>query len=106
VLAVTATIIQERFQLVAGWFAIAAYIVVLFTAIVFSFRPAWGRRVFWLGAGILLGAHALTGLLMALLFPTWLEALGSFLTVIVLADLLLTASALWRITVTPGRKSH
>jgi hypothetical protein len=99
-------IIQEHFQLVAGWFAVAAYIMLLFATIVFSFRPAWGRRIFWLGVGILLGLHALAGLLLVLLFPMWLHTLGSFLTVIVVSDLLLTMSVLWRVTVAQGRKSR
>src|ERR1035437_3001215 len=99
-------IIQEHFQLVAGWFAVAAYIMLLFATIVFSFRPAWGRRIFWLGVGILLGLHALAGLLLVLLFPMWLHTLGSFLTVIVVSDLLLTMSVLWRVTVAQRRKSR
>jgi hypothetical protein len=103
---VAAIIIQEHFQLVAGWFAVTAYIILLFATIVFSFRPAWGRRVFWLSVGVLLGFHALAGLLLVLLFPLQLHSLGSFLTVIVISDLLLTMSVLWRVTVAQGRKSR
>jgi hypothetical protein len=102
---VTAIIIQEHFQLAPGWFAVAAYIILLFATIVFSFRPAWGRRVFWLSVGILLGLHVLTGLLLVVLFPMWLHTLGSFLTVIVVSDLLLTMSVLWRVIVAHGKKS-
>lgn len=102
---VTAIIIQERFQLVAGWFAVATYVILLFVTIVFSFRPAWGRRVFWLSVGILLALHVLMGLLLALLFPMWLHTLDSFLTVIVVSDSLLTMSVLWRVTVAHGKKS-
>ncbi len=102
---VTAIIIQEHFQLVAGWLAVAAYIILLFATTVFAFRPAWGRRVFWLGVGILLGLHALMGLLLIILFPTWLNPMRSFLTVIVISDLLLTMSVLWRITVAHGKNS-
>jgi hypothetical protein len=78
---------------------LAAYIVLLFAVIVFSFRSAWGRRIFWKSVGILLGLHALIGSLLVLLFPRWLDTLGSFLTVIVVSDLLLTMSVLWRVTV-------
>jgi len=102
---VTAIIIQEHFQLVAGWFAITTYIILLLATIVFSFRPAWGKRIFWLGVGILAGLHALTGLLLVLLFPMWLDTLRPFLTVIVVSDLLLTMSVLWRVTAAQGRKS-
>jgi len=102
---VTAIIIREHFQIGAGSFAVAAYIILLFATVIFSFRPAWGRRGFWLGVGILLGLHVLTGLLLVLLFPMWLHTLGSFLTVIVVADLLLTMSVLWRVTVAHGKKS-
>jgi hypothetical protein len=61
---VTAIIIQEHFQLAMGWFTVAAYIVLLFATITFSFRPAWGTKVFWLGVGILFGLHALAGLVL------------------------------------------
>lgn len=100
---VTAIIIQEHFQLAVGWFTVAAYIVLLFATIAFSFRPAWGRKVFWLGVGILFGLHALAGLVLVLLVPMWLPILRSFLTVIVVADLLLTMSILWRLTVAHGK---
>ena len=100
---VTAIITQEHFQPVADWFTVGAYIVLLFATIVFSFRPAWGRRVFWLSVGILLGVHALAGLVLVLLVPMWLPILRSFLTVIVVADLLLTMSILWRVTVAHGK---
>jgi len=96
---VTAIIIQEHFQLVAGWFTVAAYIILLFATIVFSFRTAWASRVFWLSVAILFGLHALAGFVLVLLVPMWLPILSSFLTVIVVADLLLTASILWRVTV-------
>jgi hypothetical protein len=103
--AVAATIIQLYFQLAVGWFAVAAYIILLFATIIFSCRPAWGRKAFCLGVGILFGLHVLVGLLLVLLFPMWLHTLGSFLTVIVVADLLLTMSILWRVTVAHGSKS-
>jgi hypothetical protein len=102
---VTAIIIQEHFQPVAGWFAVAGYIILLFATIVFSFRPAWGRKVFWLGVGVLLGLHAVAGLLLVLLFPMWLHTLGSFLTVVVVSDLVLTMSVLWRVIVAHGKTS-
>jgi hypothetical protein len=101
----TAIIIREHFQLEAGGFVVATYIVLLFATIVFAFRPAWGRRVFWLGVGILLGLHALAGLALVLLVPSSLHILRSFLTVIVVVDLLLTMSVLWRITVAHGKTS-
>ena len=101
---VTAIIIQEHFQLVAGWFTVAAYIILLFATIVFSFRTAWGSRVFWLSVAILFGLHALAGFVLVLLVPMWLPILRSFLTVIVVADLLLTASILWRVTVAHRKK--
>jgi hypothetical protein len=94
---------QEYFQLVAGWFTVAAYIILQFATIVFSFRPAWGRRVFWMSVGILLGLHALAGFVLVLLVPMWLPILRSFLTVIVVADSLLTMSILWRVTVAGGK---
>jgi hypothetical protein len=71
-----AIVIQEHFRLVAGWFGVAAYILLLFATIIFSFRPAWGRRGFWLSVVILSGLHTLMGLLLVLLFPTWLPALA------------------------------
>jgi hypothetical protein len=46
--------------------------------------------VFWYGACILLGLHALAGSVLLVFFPTLLHKLGSFLTVIVVSDLLLT----------------
>lgn len=98
-LAVAAIIIEEHFQLRGGWLAVVVYIVSLFAVVVLSFRPAWGRRLFWVTLGILLGLHALAGLLLVLLLPRWLDALGSFLTVILLSDLLLTMTVLWRVTV-------
>jgi hypothetical protein len=101
---VTAIFIQEHFQLVGGWFAVAAYIILLFATIVFSFRSAWGRRVSLLRVGMLLGLHVLTGLLLVVLFPMWLHTLGSFLTVFIVSDLLLTMSVLWRVTVAHGKK--
>ena len=101
---VTAIIIQEHFHLVAGWFTVAAYITLLFATIVFSFRPAWGRRAFWLSVGVLLGLHGAAGLVLIFLVPTWLPMLRSFLTVIVVADLLLTMSILWRVTVAHEKK--
>ena len=102
---VAAIIVQEHFQLVAGWFAVTTYVTLLFATIVFCFRPAWGRRVFWLCVGILLGFHILLCLLLALLFPMWLHTLYSFLTVIVVSDLLLTMSVLWRVTIAHRNKS-
>ena len=100
---ITAIIIQGHFQIVAGWFAVAAYIILLFATVVVSFRPAWGRRVFWLSVGILLGLHAFAGLVLVLLVPMWLPILRSFLTLIVVADLLLTMSILWRVTTAHGK---
>ncbi len=97
-LVAAAIIIRERFQLRAGWFVFVMYIVVFFLVVVVSFRPAWGRSAFWLTAGILLVLHALAGLLLVLLFPAWLDILGSFLTVIVVSDLLLTLLVLWPVT--------
>jgi len=98
-LAVAATAIQEHFRVQAGWFSLIEYIILLFAVIVFSFRPAWGRRVFWSCVGILLALHVLAGLLLVALFPRWLDTLSSFLTLVVVSDLLLTASVLWRVTV-------
>lgn len=105
-LAVAAGIIQGHLQIRAGWSVVTAYIALLFAVIVFSFRPAWGRRMFWFTVGILFGLHALVGLLVVLLFPGWLHTLGSFLTVIVVSDLLLTMAVLWRVTVAKKHKSH
>ena len=105
-LAVTVAIVQERFQFHAGWFVVTAYISLLFAVIVFSFRTAWGRRVFWSTLGILFGLHALVGLLLVLLWPGWLPTLGSFLTVIVISDLLLTMAIVWRVTVAKKQKSR
>jgi hypothetical protein len=102
---VIAIVIQEHFQLTAGWYVIAAYILLLFATIIFSFRPAWGKRVFWLSVGLLLVLHAVVGSLLAFLVPNWLHFLGSFLTAVVVADLLLTMTVLWRLTVRHGRKS-
>jgi hypothetical protein len=101
----TAFSIQEHFQPAAGWFGVAEYIVLLFATAIFSLRPAWGRRTFWLSVGILFGLHAVAGLLLVLLFPTWLPPLHSFLTVIVVSDGLLTMSVLWRVTVAHDKKS-
>ena len=103
--AVAGAAVEEHFQPVVGWLAVAEYILLQFGAIVFSLRPAWGRRAFWLAASILLGLHFLAGLLLVFLFPTWLSILRSFLTVIFVSDGLLTMSILWRITVAHGRKS-
>lgn len=100
---VTAIIIQEHFQLAVGRFTVAAYIVLLFATIAFSFRPAWRRKTFWLGVSVLFGLHALAGLVLVLLVPMWLPILRSFLAVIVVADLLLTMSILWRLTVAHGK---
>src|ERR1035437_10999430 len=75
-LLIAVIIIQEHFQLVAGWFAVAAYIMLLFATIVFSFRPAWGRRIFWLGVGILLGLHALAGFVVVFFVPMWMHILA------------------------------
>src|SRR5579884_658792 len=98
-LAVTAAVIQEHLQIQAGWFEVTAYIALLFAVIVFSFRSAWGRRMFWSTVGILFGLHALVGMLLVLWLPGWLHTLGSFLTVIVVSDLSLTMAVLWRVTV-------
>ena len=99
---VAAVVVQEHFQLAIGWFAVAAYIILLFVTIVLAFRPAWGKTAFWQGTCALFGLHVLAGLVM-LLFPTWLQSLHSFLTVVVVADLLLTMSVLWRFTVAHSR---
>ena len=66
---VAAILIQEHFHLVAGWFTVVKYIVLLFAATVFSLRPAWGRGVFWLTVGFLLGFHTLAGCLLLILVP-------------------------------------
>jgi len=100
-----AIVIQEHFRLVAGWFAVAAYMVLMFATIIFSFRPAWGRRRFWFSVGILIGLHTLMGLLLVFLFPTCLLALAAFLSLIVISDLLLTMSVVWRVTTGHGQKS-
>ena len=104
-LAIAASIIQHS-QFRTDWFALSAYIVLLFAVIVFSFRPAWGRRAFWLTAAVLFGLHAVAGSLLFVLFPRWLETLGSLLTLIVVFDLLVTMSILWRVTTAKGQKSH
>jgi hypothetical protein len=105
-LALTVAIVQEHFQFRAGWFVVAAYISLLFAVIVFSFRSAWGRKIFWTTLGILFGLHALVGLLLVLLWPGWLTTLGSFLTVIVVSDLLLTMAIVWRVTAAKKQKSR
>ncbi|HEV2114121.1 MAG TPA: hypothetical protein VGR50_08210 [Terriglobales bacterium] len=97
-LTVAAGFIEEHFEVRAGWFAVTEYIAMLFGAIVLSFRPAWGRRKFWSTLGVLFGLHALVGLLLLLVVPGWLHALGSFLTVIFVSDSLLTMAILWRVT--------
>ena len=104
-LGIAASVIQEHFRLIGGWFAIAAYIVLLFATIIFSLRPEWGRRRFWLSVGILIGLHTLMGLLLILLFPTWLPTLRKFLSLIVVFDLLLSMSAVWRFTIAQKQKS-
>jgi hypothetical protein len=105
-LALAAGITRPYFKARADWFALAAYIGLLFAAIVCSFRPAWGRRVFWISVGILLGLHILAGLVLVLLFPRWLDAIGSFLTVVVVSDSLLTMSILWRMSAAKRQRSH
>jgi hypothetical protein len=95
---IIAFLVQKHFQLTNRWFAVTAYLILLFGTVVSAFRPAWGKRAFWLGAGVLFALHLLAGLGLVL-FPVWLEALHSFLTLVVVADLLLTMSILWRFTV-------
>jgi len=105
-LAMVAGTLQYHFQVRAGWLPFALYLGLLFTVIVCSFRPAWGRRAFWISVAILFGLHSLGGLLLRLLFPKWLDALGPFLTLIVVADLLLTMSVIWRVSVGKWQRSY
>ena len=102
-LGTAAAIVQLKVRFVAGWFSVCQYIALLFATIILSFRPAWGRRIFWWGLGILLGLHTLAGLLLVFSFSAWLHVLGSFRSVIFLADLLMTMAVLWRITIAHGR---
>ena len=103
-LVVTAIVAEEHFHLRPDWFAVVGYIVLLFAVIVLSFRPAWGRRIFWSTCGILFGLHVLVGVLLVLLLPRWLHSLSSFLSVIIVSDLLLTMSVLWRMTIAKKQK--
>ncbi len=99
-------VLQEHLQIQGGWFEVTAYIALLFAVTVFSFRAVWGRRMFWSTVGILFSLHVLVGVLLVLLLPGWLYTLGSFLTVIVVSDLLLTMAVLWRVTVAKKQNSH
>lgn len=98
-LALLSVIFSGHFQANPQWVGVLIYIVSGFIVVVLSFRPAWGQPAFWLATSVLVCLHVVIGTVIAIFLPRFTDTTHSFLTIIVLADLLLTMSIIWRVTI-------